>query len=50
MFSTLHTNDAIGAVARLLDLGVLEYLIASTLEGVLAQRLVRRICDDCRAL
>ena len=50
MFSTLHTNDAIGAVARLLDLGVLEYLLASTLEGVLAQRLVRRICDDCRAL
>ena len=49
VFSTLHTNDAIGAVARLLDLGVPEYLIASTLEGVLAQRLVRRICDDCRA-
>ena len=49
VFSTLHTNDAIGAVARLLDLGIPEYLIASTLEGVLAQRLVRRICDDCRA-
>jgi len=48
VFSTLHTNDAIGAVARLLDLGIPEYLIASTLEGVLAQRLVRRICDDCR--
>jgi type II secretory ATPase GspE/PulE/Tfp pilus assembly ATPase PilB-like protein len=48
VFSTLHTNDAIGAVARLLDLGVPEYLIASTLEGVLAQRLVRRICDGCR--
>jgi general secretion pathway protein E len=49
VFSTLHTNDAISAVARLLDLGVPEYLIAATLEGVLAQRLVRRICDDCRA-
>lgn len=48
VFSTLHTNDAIGAVARLLDLGIPEYLIASTLEGVLAQRLVRRICGDCR--
>ena len=49
VFSTLHTNDAIGAIPRLLDLGVPEYLIAATLEGVLAQRLVRRICDDCRA-
>jgi type II secretory ATPase GspE/PulE/Tfp pilus assembly ATPase PilB-like protein len=49
VFSTLHTNDAIGAVARLLDLGIPDYLIASTLEAVLAQRLVRRICDDCRA-
>lgn len=48
VFSTLHTNDAISAVARLLDLGVPEYLIASTLEGVLAQRLVRRVCDGCR--
>jgi type II secretory ATPase GspE/PulE/Tfp pilus assembly ATPase PilB-like protein len=49
VFSTLHTNDAIGAVARLLDLGVPEYLIASTVEGILAQRLVRRTCDGCRA-
>ena len=49
VFSTLHTNDAIGAVARLLDLGVPEYLVAATLEGVLAQRLVRRICDGCRS-
>jgi general secretion pathway protein E len=48
VFSTLHTNDALGAAARLLDLGVPEYLVASTLEGVLAQRLVRRICDHCR--
>jgi general secretion pathway protein E len=49
VFSTLHTNDAISAVARLLDLGIPDYLVASTLEGALAQRLVRRICDECRA-
>jgi general secretion pathway protein E len=48
VFSTLHTNDAISAIPRLLDLGVPEYLVAATLEGVLAQRLVRRICDVCR--
>ena len=48
VFSTLHTNDSIGAVPRLLDLGVPPYLVAATLEGVLAQRLVRRICDSCR--
>jgi type II secretory ATPase GspE/PulE/Tfp pilus assembly ATPase PilB-like protein len=47
VFSTLHTNDAIGAIPRLLDLGVPEYLISATLDGVLAQRLVRRICDGC---
>lgn len=49
VFSTLHTNDAISAIPRLVDLGVPEYLVAATLEGVLAQRLVRRICPDCRA-
>ena len=49
VFSTLHTNDAIGAIPRLLDLGVPEYLISATLDGVLAQRLVRRVCDECRA-
>jgi general secretion pathway protein E len=49
VFSTLHTNDAIGAIARLLDLGVPDYLVGATLEAVLAQRLVRKICDDCRA-
>jgi type II secretory ATPase GspE/PulE/Tfp pilus assembly ATPase PilB-like protein len=49
VFSTLHTNDAIGAIPRLLDLGVPDYLASATLEGVLAQRLVRRICDSCRA-
>jgi type II secretory ATPase GspE/PulE/Tfp pilus assembly ATPase PilB-like protein len=48
VFSTLHTNDSTGAVTRLLDMGVEAYLISSSLEGVLAQRLVRRICGQCR--
>lgn len=48
VFSTLHTNDSIVAIPRLLDLGVPTYLLAATLEGVLAQRLVRRICDFCK--
>jgi type II secretory ATPase GspE/PulE/Tfp pilus assembly ATPase PilB-like protein len=48
VFSTLHTNDAVGAIARLLDLAIPDYLVAATLEAVLAQRLVRRICDNCR--
>ena len=48
VFSTLHTNDAAGAVARMLDLGVEPYLLASSLLGVLAQRLVRRICPHCK--
>jgi len=48
VFSTLHTNDAAGAVARMLDLGVEPYLLASSLLGVLAQRLVRRTCPNCR--
>lgn len=48
VFSTLHTNDAIGAIPRLLDLAIPDYLVAATLEAVLAQRLVRKICDDCR--
>ncbi|MEI6779411.1 MAG: GspE/PulE family protein [Verrucomicrobiota bacterium] len=48
VFSTLHTNDSTGAVTRLLDMGVEAYLISSSLEGVLAQRLVRRICRQCR--
>src|SRR6185436_11399254 len=47
VFSTLHTNDAITAVPRLLDLEIPDYLVAATLEGVLAQRLVRRLCPDC---
>ena len=49
VFSTLHTNDASGAITRLLDMGVEAFLISSSLEGVLAQRLVRRICTFCRA-
>ncbi len=48
VFSTLHTNDAAGAVSRLLEMGVEDYLLASALLGVLAQRLVRRLCADCR--
>ncbi|MBX2852342.1 MAG: Flp pilus assembly complex ATPase component TadA [Phycisphaeraceae bacterium] len=47
VFSTLHTNDAASAVTRLLDLGVEPYLVASSLVGVLAQRLVRRVCKSC---
>ena len=48
VFSTLHTNDAAGAFARLLDMGIEEYLVASTIRGVLGQRLVRRLCPACR--
>jgi general secretion pathway protein E len=48
VFSTLHTNDAPGAITRLEDMGVEPYLLSSVLEGVLAQRLVRRICAACR--
>jgi type IV pilus assembly protein PilB len=48
VFSTLHTNDAPGAVTRLIDMGIEPFLISSTLEGVLAQRLVRTICPDCK--
>jgi type II secretory ATPase GspE/PulE/Tfp pilus assembly ATPase PilB-like protein len=47
VFSTLHTNDASGATTRLLDMGVEPYLVASSLEGVLAQRLVRKVCSHC---
>src|SRR5205823_4735254 len=48
VFSTLHTNDSAGAVTRLIDMGIEAFLISSSLEGVLAQRLVRRICPQCR--
>jgi len=49
VFSSLHTNDAPGAVTRLIDLGVQPYLVASSLEGIAAQRLVRRVCRKCRS-
>lgn len=49
VLSTLHTNDAAGAVTRLIDMGTEPFLVAASLEGVLAQRLVRRICNECRA-
>lgn len=49
VFSTLHTNDASGAFTRLVDMGVEPYLVASTIEGVLAQRLVRILCPHCKA-
>lgn len=48
VFSTLHTNDAGSSVTRLLDMGVEDYLLTSTLNGILAQRLVRTLCPDCR--
>jgi len=48
VFSTLHTNDAAGAVTRLVDMGVEPFLLASSLEAVLAQRLVRKICPKCK--
>ena len=48
VFSTLHTNDASGAITRLIDMNVEPFLIASTLEAVLGQRLVRTICQNCR--
>lgn len=49
VLSTLHTNDAPSAITRLVDMGVEPYLLSSTIVGVLAQRLVRRICPDCKA-
>ena len=49
VFSTLHTNDAPSAVVRLLELGVPDYLLEATLIGVMAQRLVRTLCPDCKA-
>jgi type II secretory ATPase GspE/PulE/Tfp pilus assembly ATPase PilB-like protein len=48
VFSTLHTNDSAGAMTRLLDMGIEPFLVASSIEGVIAQRLVRRICPSCR--
>jgi type II secretory ATPase GspE/PulE/Tfp pilus assembly ATPase PilB-like protein/FixJ family two-component response regulator len=48
VFSTLHTNSAVATIARLLDLGLKPFVIASALEAVISQRLVRKICEDCR--
>jgi general secretion pathway protein E len=48
VLSTLHTNDAGSSITRLLDMGIEDYLVTSTVRGVLAQRLVRRLCADCR--
>ena len=48
VFSTLHTNDASSAIARLVDMGIENYLLSSTVLGVLAQRLVRKICEKCK--
>ncbi len=47
VFSTLHTNDAPSAITRLVDMGIEPYLVAATVQGLLAQRLVRVVCDDC---
>jgi len=48
VLSTLHTNDAAGGVTRLLDMGLEEYLLTSTVNGILAQRLVRKLCPECK--
>jgi general secretion pathway protein E len=50
VFSTIHTNDAAGGITRLVDMGVEPFLVASSLSGLLAQRLVRRLCGECREL
>jgi general secretion pathway protein E len=50
VFSTLHTNDAPSAITRLLDMGVENFLLSSTIRGVLAQRLVRVICPSCKVI
>jgi type IV pilus assembly protein PilB len=49
VFTTLHTNDAPSSIARLLDLGIEPFLITATLEGIVSQRLVRKICESCKA-
>ncbi|MGA2324234.1 MAG: ATPase, T2SS/T4P/T4SS family [Sedimentisphaerales bacterium] len=48
VFTTLHTNDAPSSIARLLDLGIEPFLVTATLEGIIAQRLVRKICEQCK--
>ena len=49
VFSTLHTNSAVGAITRLADVGIERFLLVSSLQGVMAQRLVRRLCPHCSA-
>jgi type II secretory ATPase GspE/PulE/Tfp pilus assembly ATPase PilB-like protein len=48
VFSTLHTNDSAGSIVRLIDMGIEDFLIASSIIGVLSQRLVRKICPECK--
>ena len=48
VFSTIHTNDSIATITRLMDMGIEQYMVASALEAILAQRLVRTICEDCK--
>jgi len=48
VFSTLHTNDAPSAITRLVDMGVKPFLVASSIQAILAQRLIRRLCDECK--
>lgn len=50
VFSTLHTNDAPSAITRLIDMGVKPYLVASSIQAIMAQRLIRLLCDDCKAI
>ncbi|MGC4006909.1 MAG: ATPase, T2SS/T4P/T4SS family [Pirellulales bacterium] len=50
VFSTLHTNDAASAYTRLIDMGVEPFLVASTVEAVMAQRLIRRLCEQCKVV
>ena len=48
VFTTLHTNDAPSSIARLLDLGIEPFLVTATIEGIIAQRLIRKICEYCK--
>ncbi|MFG0242386.1 MAG: GspE/PulE family protein [Phycisphaerales bacterium JB054] len=50
VFSTLHTNDAPGAITRLIDMGIKPFLVASSIQAIMAQRLIRILCKDCKAL
>ena len=50
LFTTLHTGDAVGAIFRLLDMGIMPYLLSASLIGIVAQRLVRRLCPQCREI